>query len=267
MWERDRVRGEGLAVRKLMIVANWKMNKTIPEAVQFVGDLRKRFKEIDIEGIDVVLAPPFTSLKAVSDSIGGDNIYLAAQNLFWKEKGACTGEISPPMLLDAGCRYVIIGHSERRQHFGETDEGVNKKINSALNYNLIPIFCVGETLQQREEGMTFKIIRGQVEKGLDGLSEGAAGCVVIAYEPVWAIGTGRTATPDQAEEVQGFIRAILRETYGIGVSETVRVLYGGSVIPENIRSLMKEPDIDGALVGGASLDVDSFVKIVVGSLG
>lgn len=256
-----------ITVRRPIIIANWKMNKTIPEALQFVGDLRKRFKEVDIERMYVVLAPPFTAIKAVSDSIGGDNIYLAAQDIFWEEKGAYTGEISAPMLMDAGCKYVIIGHSERRQYFGETDEGINKKINSALYHGLIPVLCVGETLKQREEGMTFKIVRGQVEKDLNGLSEEAVSSVVIAYEPVWAIGTGKTAAPEQAEEVQGFIRAILRETYGRSVSDTVRILYGGSVTPENIGSLKKEPDIDGALVGGASLQVDSFVKIILGCSG
>lgn len=253
-------------MRKPLVVANWKMNKTIPEALKFVEELRKRFKEIDAEGIDVALAPPFTALKAVSDSIGGDGFYTAAQDIFWEEKGAYTGEISPPMLLDAGCSYVIIGHSERRQYFSETNEGVNRKIKSALHHNLSPVFCVGETLQQREEGATFHVVREQVEKGLDGLSEEAVSRVVIAYEPVWAIGTGRTATPEQAEEVHGFIRAIIRETYGRTVSDIVRILYGGSVTPENIGSLIKEPDIDGALVGGASLQADSFAKIVVGAL-
>jgi triosephosphate isomerase len=261
------VRGEDIKVRRPIVVANWKMNKTIPEALQFVGDLRKRFKEADREGIDIVLAPPFTALKAVSDSIGGDNtLCLAAQNLFSEEKGAYTGEISAAMLLDSGCKYVIIGHSERRQYFGETDEGVNKKINRALYHNLIPLFCLGETLRQRDDGETFKIVRAQVEKGLDGLSEGAVSGVVIAYEPVWAIGTGKTAMPEQAEEVHGFIRAILRESYGREVSDSVRILYGGSVTPENIGSLRKEPDIDGALVGGASLQADSFVRIVTGSV-
>ena len=243
------------------------MNKTIPDALQFVGDFRKGFKELDGEGIDVVLAPPFTALKAVSDSIGGDHIFLAAQNLFWEEKGAYTGEVSALMLLDSGCKYVIIGHSERRQYFGETDEGVNKKIKSAVYHDLIPIFCAGETLQQREDGTTFKVIRGQIEKGVDGLSEGAVTSMVIAYEPVWAIGTGKTATPEQAQEVHGFIRAVVRESYGRDASEAVRVLYGGSVTPENISSLMKQQDIDGALVGGASLKADSFVKIVTGSRG
>lgn len=253
-------------MRKPAVAANWKMNKTIPEALQFVGDLKKWFKEAGREGSDVVVAPPFTALKAVSDCLRGSGISLAAQDLFWEEKGAYTGEVSAAMLLDSGCEYVIIGHSERRQYFGETDEGVNRKINRAFYHNLIPIFCVGETLRQREEDATFKVVRAQVEKGLDGLSEGAAGSVIIAYEPVWAIGTGKTASPSQAEEVHGFIRAILRESYGRDVSEAVRILYGGSVTPENIRSLMKEQDIDGALVGGASLQVDSFVKIVTGSL-
>ena len=253
-------------MRRPMVIANWKMNKTIPEALQFAGDLRKRFKEINTENIDVVLSPAYTSLKALSDFIAGDNIYLAAQDLFWEDKGAYTGEVSSTMLSDAGCKYVIIGHSERRQYFGETDEGVNKKMKRSLNNNLIPVFCVGEILKHREDNKTFEIVRGQVEKGLNGLSEEAVCSVVIAYEPVWAIGTGKTATPEQAEEVQGFIRAILRESYGRGVSEVVRILYGGSVTPGNISSLMKEPDIDGALVGGASLEVDSFVKIVSGYL-
>ena len=253
-------------VRRPIVVANWKMNKTIPEALQFAGDLRKSLKETGRKGVDIVLAPPFTALKAVFDSVAGDTIDLAAQDLFWEERGAYTGEISAAMLSDIGCKYVIIGHSERRQYFGETDEGVNKKINRALYHNLTPIFCIGETLRQREEGATFKMIRGQVEKGLDGLSEGAMSSVVMAYEPVWAIGTGKTATPGQAEEVQGYIRAVLRESYGREVFDSVRILYGGSVTPENIGSLMKEPDIDGALVGGASLQVDSFVKIIKGGI-
>ncbi len=253
--------------RRPLIIANWKMNKTIMESLQFVSDLRKKFKEININGADTVIAPPFTALKAVSDSIAGEeSLALASQNIFWQEKGAFTGEVSPVMLVDAGCKYVIIGHSERRQYFAETDETVNKKINAALNYNLTPVFCVGESLQQREEETTFKVIRSQIEGGLNGLSEGAVNSVVIAYEPLWAIGTGKTATPEQAEEVHGFIRAILRETYGSGTSETVRILYGGSVTPENINNLINKPDIDGALVGGASLNVDSFVKIVSGSI-
>lgn len=252
--------------RRPLIIANWKMNKTIPDSLQFVSDLRKKFKETNLDGVDTVIAPPYTALKAVSDNLAGEaGIQLAAQDIFWEEKGAFTGEISPVMLVDAGCKYVIIGHSERRQYFGETDETVNKKIKAALYYNLIPVFCVGETLQQREADAAFKVIRSQIEMGLTGLSEGAVNSIVIAYEPVWAIGTGKTATPEQAEEVHGFIRAILRETYGSVLSETVRILYGGSVTPDNINALMKKPDIDGALVGGASLKVDSFAKIIDGT--
>lgn len=252
--------------RRPLIIANWKMNKTITDSLLFVSELRKKFKEINTDGVDTVIAPAFTALKPVSDVLAGEeNIALSSQNIFYQEKGAYTGEVSPVMLVDAGCKYVIIGHSERRQYFAETDETVNKKINAALNYNLIPVFCVGETLQQREDEETFKVIRSQIEGGLSGLSEGAVNSIVIAYEPVWAIGTGKTATPEQAEEVHGFIRAILRETYGSVVSEGIRILYGGSVTPENIGSLIKKHNIDGALVGGASLNVDSFIKIVSGS--
>ena len=252
-------------LRKPAIVANWKMNKTISDALQFVDECRKMFKEISVDRVDVVLSPPYTAIKAVSDAIGNDNIAVAAQNLYWEEKGAFTGEVSASMLADSGCKFVIIGHSERRHQFGETDEGINKKIRSAIHGNLSPIFCVGETLQQREHDETFKVIRDQVEKGLDGLSEEAVSTLLIAYEPVWAIGTGKNATPEQAEEVHGFIRSILRETYGRSVSETVRILYGGSVTPENVSGLIKEHNIDGALVGGASLKADSFVKIVAGT--
>ena len=255
-------------MRRPIIIANWKMNKTVSEALQFVEECGKGLKEVSLDSVDVVLSPSFTALKAVSDTIGrSDNLYLAAQNLFWEEKGAYTGEVSAAMLSDCGCKYVIIGHSERRQHFGETDEGINKKIKRALYGNMKPVFCIGETLQQRDDEQTFKVIGSQVEKGIDGLSEEAVSSVIIAYEPVWAIGTGRNATPEQAEEVHGFIRSHLRETYGRSVSETASILYGGSVTPENIKALIKEPDIDGALVGGASLNVDSFVKIVVGVIG
>lgn len=252
-------------MRKPAVVANWKMNKTISDALQFVDECRKMFKDISVDRVDVVLSPPYTAIKAVFDAIGNDNIAVAAQNLYWEEKGAFTGEVSASMLADSGCKFVIIGHSERRHHFGETDEGINKKIRSAIHGNLSPIFCVGETLQQRENDETFMVIRDQVEKGLDGLSEEAVSSLIIAYEPVWAIGTGKNATPEQAEEVHGFIRSILRETYGRSVSESVRILYGGSVTPENVSGLMKEHNIDGALVGGASLKADSFVKIVAGT--
>ena len=242
------------------------MNKTITEALQFVVECRTLFKDIPVNNVDIVLSPPFTAIKAVTDAVSNDNIHIAAQNLYWEEKGAFTGEVSAPMLIDCGCRYVIIGHSERRHLFGETDEGINKKIRCAIKFGLSPLFCVGESLQQREDEETFRVIREQVEKGLDGLSEEAVNSLLIAYEPVWAIGTGKNATAEQAEEVHGFIRSMLRETYGRSVSETVRILYGGSVTPDNICGLIKEHDIDGALVGGASLKADSFVKIVAGAV-
>lgn len=254
-------------MRKPVIVANWKMNKTISEALQFVADYRMLFKDSSVNKVDVILSPSFTAIKAVADAVSGDKIFVAAQNLYWEENGAYTGEVSAPMLIDCGCRYVIIGHSERRHLFGETDEGINNKIRSAIQFGLSPIFCVGESLQQREDEETFRVIREQVEKGLVGLSEEAVSSLLIAYEPVWAIGTGKNATAEQAEKVHGFIRSLLRETYGKGVSETVRILYGGSVTPDNISGLIEENDIDGALVGGASLKVDSFVKIVVGAIG
>lgn len=254
-------------MRKPAIVANWKMNKTISEALQFVADCRTLLKDIPVNNVDIILSPSFTAIKAVADAVSGAKIYVAAQNLHWEEKGAFTGELSAPMLIDCGCKYVIIGHSERRNLFGETDEGINKKIRCAIHTGLSPIFCVGESLQQREEEETFRVIREQVEKGLDGLSEEAVNKLLIAYEPVWAIGTGKNATAEQAEEVHGFIRSLLRESYGRSVSETVRILYGGSVTPDNICGLIKEHDIDGALVGGASLKADSFVKIVAGATG
>ena len=249
-------------MRKPVIAANWKMNKTIPEAVDFVSSLRQGLSGITTEGIDIVIAPPFTALKAVTDSLADSGVYTAAQDMYWEEKGAYTGEISAVMLLDAGCRYVIIGHSERRKYFGESDTAVNRKIHRAIYHGLIPIVCVGETLEQREMGDTFKIVRTQVEKALDGLSEEGVSSLIIAYEPVWAIGTGRTATPSQAEEVHGFIRSIIRESYGGLASNSVRIQYGGSVTPENIGKLLKEHDIDGALIGGASLRVDSFMEII-----
>jgi len=254
-------------LRKPLIVANWKMNKTISDALQFVAECKRLLKDISVHNVDIILSPPFTSIKAVYDAVNGENIYVAAQNLYWEEKGAFTGEVSAPMLKDCGCTYAIIGHSERRNLFGETDEGINKKIRFAIHTGLNPIFCIGESLQQREEEETFRVIRDQVEKGLNGLNEEAFSSLLIAYEPVWAIGTGKNATAEQAEEIHGFIRSIIRESYGRSVSEALRILYGGSVTPDNICELIREHDIDGALVGGASLKADSFVKIVVGAIG
>ncbi|PIX23006.1 MAG: triose-phosphate isomerase [Deltaproteobacteria bacterium CG_4_8_14_3_um_filter_45_9] len=243
---------------------NWKMNKTVGEALDLVKGLKAAISGvIGVEGeVEVAVAPPFTALYAVRKEIEGSSIFLAAQNLYWEEKGAFTGEISPLMLKEVGCHYVIIGHSERRQFFGETDETVNRRIKAALAQGLKVIFCIGETLKEREGGKTFSVIERQMEGGLKGLDDREMGNMVIAYEPVWAIGTGKTATPEQAEEVHRFIRGKIEKLYSRGVSEEIRIQYGGSVTPENIKGLMNQPNIDGALVGGASLKAESFSKIV-----
>lgn len=246
---------------KLPIIAgNWKMNKTVSEAVELVRQLRTLLSGVN--GVEVVVAPPFTALYAVCKEAEGSSIRPAAQNLFWEEKGAFTGEVSPVMLKDLGCRYVIIGHSERRQFFGETDETVNKRMKAALNHGLNPIFCVGETLREREEDKTFLIIGSQLEGGLRGIAEKEMERVVVAYEPIWAIGTGKTATPEQAEEVHLFIRQKLEKLSSREISGEIRIQYGGSVTPENVKGLMSQKNIDGALVGGASLKADIFSKIV-----
>jgi len=242
------------------IAGNWKMNKTVGEALDLVRELKGAVS--GVKEVEVAVAPPFTSLHAVHKELEGSSIRLAAQNLYWEEKGAFTGEISPLMLKEVGCQYVIIGHSERRQFFGESDETVNRRIKAALAQGLRVIFCVGETLRDREEGKTFPLIEKQMEGGLKGLDGQGMGEMVIAYEPVWAIGTGKTATPEQAEEVHRFIRSKIQKLYSREVTEKIRIQYGGSVTPENIRSLMNQPDVDGALVGGASLKAESFSKIV-----
>ncbi|MBI3990422.1 MAG: triose-phosphate isomerase [candidate division NC10 bacterium] len=243
-----------------LIVGNWKMFKTTRETVGLVAALVKRLKDMD--DVEVAICPPFTALQAAAAAIGGSKIALGAQDLYWEEEGAYTGEVSAPMLLDVGCRYVIVGHSERRRHFGETDTTVSQKAKAALKHSLFPIVCVGELLAEREAGRTFQVLEKQVTGGLAGLTRGEGQRLVVAYEPVWAIGTGRTATPDQANEAQGFIRKLLAELFDQAVAHEVRILYGGSVKPENIRALMGQPEVDGALVGGASLDADSFAKIV-----
>ena len=242
------------------VAGNWKMNKTVGEALDLVRELKKAIS--GVKEVEVAVAPPFTSLHAVHKELEDSSIRLAAQNLYWEEKGAFTGEISPLMLKEVGCQYVIVGHSERRQFFGESDETVNRRIKAALAQGLRVIFCVGETLRDREEGKTFPLIEKQMEGGLKGLDGQGMGEMVIAYEPVWAIGTGKTATPEQAEEVHRFIRSKIQKLYSQEVSEKIRIQYGGSVTPENIRSLMNQPDVDGALVGGASLKAESFSKIV-----
>ena len=242
------------------IAGNWKMNKTVEEALNLVRGLKVHLK--GIEDVEVAIAPPFTALYAVSQELKGSSIHLASQNIFWEEKGAFTGEISAVMLKEINCRYAIIGHSERRQYFGETDETVNRRIKAALNQGLKVIFCVGETLQEREKGINFLVVERQIKGGLKDLGEMAIQSLVVAYEPVWAIGTGKTATPQQAEEVHQFIRQKIRFLYSPKIAENLRIQYGGSVTSENIKDLMAEEDIDGALVGGASLNAESFSRIV-----
>jgi len=243
-----------------LIAGNWKMNKTVEESVELVNSLKQRVS--DVYGREVLVCPPFVSLVVVKELLKNSNVKLGAQNMYFADSGAFTGEISPLMLKSAGCDYVIVGHSERRQFFGETDEIVNKKMKIAFENGIVPIVCIGETLQQRESNETFSVIERQTKKSLVGITLEQAKKVVIAYEPVWAIGTGKTATPEQAEEVHGFIRKIYSQMYGTESAETVRILYGGSVKSDNVSEIMKQPDIDGALVGGASLKADEFAKIV-----
>lgn len=243
-----------------LIAGNWKMFKTGSEAADTAKQLANLVS--DVEDIDIMIAPPFTALAAVSEIIRDTRIDLGAQNLFWEKEGAFTGEISAPMLIAAGCQYVIIGHSERRQYFGETDETVNRRIKTASTAGLIPILCVGETETQRDDQKTFSVLDKQVTKGLEGLILDEHHSLVIAYEPVWAIGTGKTASPDQVQEVHAFLRDLLEKQFGNMHANATRILYGGSVKPDNASELMALPDIDGALVGGASLKPDSFARII-----
>jgi len=246
-------------MRKALIAGNWKMNMTVPQSVGLTCEIKDMLS--GVSDVEIVVAPPFLAIHSVAQELKGANIHLSAQDVFWEEKGAYTGAISPPMLLDAGCKYVIVGHSERRQYFGETDDTVNKKMKAALHHGLLPIFCVGEVISQRESGETFNVIETQVQGGLSGLSPLEMKDVTIAYEPVWAIGTGKTATGEQAEEMHDFIRGLVRKLYK-DTADNTRVLYGGSVKPDNINGLMTKPNIDGVLVGGASLKAQDFAKIV-----
>jgi triosephosphate isomerase len=246
--------------RKPIIAGNWKMNMTATQARELASKLLPLVAAV--KDRDIVLGPPFTALSAVADTIKGTNVSLSAQNLHWEDKGAFTGEISAEMLLDLGCRYVIIGHSERRQYFGETDETVNKKVRQALKKGLLPILCVGETLAEREAGKLNDIINRQVKIGLKDISAEDMKKIVIAYEPVWAIGTGKTATPEQANDVHALIRQQVKVLFSVDIAEGLRIQYGGSVTPENVSTLMAMPDIDGALVGGASLKPESFAELV-----
>ncbi len=247
-------------MRKPIIAGNWKMNKLTSEAVELAREVKN--KTGTIADREIVLCPPFTVLSSVKEVIKGSSIKLGAQNMYWEVRGAYTGEVSPTMLKDIGCNYVILGHSERRQYFGETNETVNKKAKIAFSIGLIPIVCVGETLQQREKGETLTVIEEQVKIGLSGLTKEESKGLVVAYEPVWAIGTGKTATPEEAEEVQRFIRKLLGQMFGKENAQAIRILYGGSINPDNISVLMSCEDIDGGLIGGASLNVESFLKVV-----
>jgi len=251
-------------MRKPIIAGNWKLNKTPHEAIILANDLKRDL--VDIDGVDIVLCPPFTALADVADTLTDTNIALGAQNIFWEDAGAFTGEISGPMLKDLNVSYVIIGHSERRQYFNETNETVNKRIRAALKNGLIPIVCVGENLAQRESNKTFDVIKDHCEGSLKGFTADEIKHIVLAYEPVWAIGTGKTATPEQAQEVHTFIRQLLGNLFNSELANSVRIQYGGSVTPDNVVSLMAKPDIDGALVGGASLKAPSFTAIIKGSV-
>ena len=248
-----------------LIAGNWKMFKTVDETVKYVKEFRALVK--DVQGVEIVLAPPFTALHPAAEAARNSNIAIAAQDMFWEREGAFTGEISAHMIREAGAEYVIIGHSERRTLFGETNTTVNRKVLAAFAAGLVPVVCIGETLDQRERGETFDVLDRQVQQGLDGVSADRIAQLVIAYEPVWAIGTGRTATSEQAQEAHAHIRGRLRQWFGPEAADACHVIYGGSVKPDNIRELIARPDVDGALVGGARLDIRGFFEIVTRSRG
>jgi len=246
-----------------LIAANWKMFKTVHESVAFIKEFRTLVK--DIADVEIVIAPPFTSLHAAAEAARASMIAIAAQDAFWEKEGAFTGQVSMAMVKEAGAEYVILGHSERRRSFGDSDETVNRKVIAALGARLTPIFCIGETLEEREHGATLEVLDRQVKKGLDGVTGDQVAGLVIAYEPVWAIGTGRQATPQQAGEAHAHIRGRLRGWFGGTAGDQCRIIYGGSVKPDNIHELVALPDVDGGLVGGASLDLRGFNEIVARS--
>lgn len=252
-------------MRKIFIAGNWKMNKTSAEAKELVSAIRDGLPENS--GVDVAVCPPFTALQSAIDILGESPVHVGAQNCYWEKSGAYTGEISCGMIKEMGCRYVIIGHSERRQYFGETDRTVNRRLKAALDAGLLPIVCIGETLDEREADKTFDVLRAQLEGGLESIGEDDMSRITIAYEPVWAIGTGKTATPDQAQEAHAFIRKEIARLSSEEIAASVRIQYGGSVKPDNAKELMSLPDVDGALVGGASLKADSFLNIIKNSYG
>ena len=247
-------------MRQPFIAGNWKMFKTVHESVVHVKELRALVK--DVQGVDIVVAPPATALHAAAEAARNSNIAIAGQNCHWEREGAFTGEVSAAMVREAGAEYVILGHSERRTLFGETDLEVHKKLRAALTAGLVPIVCIGETLDQRDRQQTLAVLDQQIQRGLDGATADEVAAMVVAYEPVWAIGTGRNATPEQAGEAHAHIRLRLRSWFGADAAERCHVIYGGSVKPGNIAGLLALPDVDGALVGGASLDVAGFGQIV-----
>jgi triosephosphate isomerase len=248
-------------MRKKVIAGNWKMNNDLTESQNLITHLSNGLRN-EKYNCDVIICPPFTSLSEASSLIKETGIKLGAQNLYFEDSGAFTGEISAKMLKSVGCEYVIIGHSERRTIFKETDDIINKKIKKALEHNLKPIFCVGETLDEREKGITMDVVKKQVEEGLKNISDENLSSIIAAYEPVWAIGTGRNATPEQVQEVHSFIRKLIGELFSSKAAEDLVIQYGGSVKPDNAKELLSQPDIDGALVGGACLKADSFIGII-----
>ena len=250
-------------MRTPFLAANWKMFKTVHETVVFIKEFRSIVK--DVSNVEIVIAPPFTAVHAAVEAARNSPIGIAAQDVHWEKEGAFTGEISAGMLQEAGAEYAIIGHSERRRLFNETDETVNRKVVATLGVHLTPIVCIGETLEERERGETLAVLDRQITRGLDGLSGEQVQSLVIAYEPVWAIGTGRNASPEQAGEAHAHIRSRLRQWFGAGAADQCHVIYGGSVKPDNIHELILLPDVDGALVGGASLDLRTFADIVARS--
>lgn len=247
-------------MRRFFIAGNWKMNKTGAEAVELVSALKDKVASLD--KVDIAVCPPYTALDAANAVVKNSNIKLGAQNAYWEDAGAFTGEISVPMLLASGCQYVILGHSERRQYFGETNQTIGKKLQKVLSTDLLPIFCIGETLEERQSDVTEQVIKKQVTEALEGISAKDAARITIAYEPVWAIGTGMTATPDQAQDVHAFIRKLITDLYDSSVADQIRIQYGGSMKPSNAEELLKQPDIDGGLIGGAALKADSFAELI-----
>lgn len=247
-------------MRKILIAGNWKMYKTIPEAINTTNSIKAGLHKVS--DVEIVVCPPFTAIHTVAALLEDSVVDLGAQDMHYETEGAFTGEVSPLMLKDIGCRYVILGHSERRAYFKESNDLINKKSKAAVKFNLIPIICVGETLAEREAGNALEVVRAQFAGTFKGFSADDMEKVVIAYEPVWAIGTGKTATPEQAQEMHAFVRRLVEEMFGEEIASGIRILYGGSVKPDNTGELLKQPDVDGALVGGASLKAESFVQIV-----